>query len=138
MNFRIAAGRGGVYGCRDLFAVYAYYRPLRSSQDHKGYSPPSKFLLKAHVLVCGENYIETGSFRFNQQVSVSERVPTKLPRFGHRVASKKPANASGRYMVKENAHRQGILRQGVAAGQGCVRQIPVRSESVPASGQTAR
>ena len=81
----------------------------------------------AHVLVCGENYIETGSFRFNQQFTVGERVPAKLPRLGDRVAWKKPGNAAGGYMVKENEHRQGILRQVQAAGQGCARQIPVLS-----------
>ena len=60
-------------------------------------------------------------------ITVAERVPTKLPCLGDRVAWKKPGDADGGYMVKENEHRQGILRQLQAAGQGCARQIPVLS-----------
>jgi hypothetical protein len=60
-------------------------------------------------------------------VTVGESVPTKLPRLGDRVASKKPATPLGGYMVKENENRQEILRQVQAAGQGCARQIAVRS-----------
>ena len=104
VHFRVTARRGRVYhGCNPL-DVEPHNRPLGCAQHHKGYSATCKVLLKAHVLVCGKQHIETRLFRFSQQVAVGERVPPSVFRLGDGVTLKKRGNAARRDVVKENEH----------------------------------
>lgn len=126
-HFSIAAGRDSVDRCRNLVEVQSHNRPLGSAQHDERYSAACKVLLVAHVLIGGQEYVEPGPIRFGQQIAVGQRISSSLFRFCDRVARKKPGNALGRYVVKENAHRRENRRQGQGqAHPGCGRQIQVR------------
>ena len=104
VHFRVAARRGRVYrGCNPL-DVEPHNRPLGCAQRYQGYSATCKVLLKAHVLVCGEQHVETRFLRLPQQVAVGERVSPSVSRLGDGVTLKKPGNAAKRDVVKENEH----------------------------------
>jgi len=87
-------------------------RPLRSTQDNKGYAPASKVLLVTHILVACQKNIETAALGHGQQITIGERIPSPVFGLRHNVANEKPSNAARRYMVKQNEHlRQHVQRE---------------------------
>jgi len=121
----IAARCSGVYRCCNSSDVQSNNRPLRSAQHHKSNSAASEILLVAHAFVSGKKHVETRAFRLDQQVAIGQRIPSSVFGLCDSVAGKEPGNAARRYMVKENEHPQGNLRQEQGPDQGCGRQIQV-------------
>ena len=75
-NFQIAAGFGGIDRFDDEVNVGLEARPLLATQNHDRDFSGREILLIAHVLVGGQEHVETGRFRGQQQLL--EGVPTLL------------------------------------------------------------
>jgi hypothetical protein len=58
--------------------VRAQLRPLLTSENHDGDFPTCEVLLMAHVLVCGQQDIESALFRRRQQIDIAQRIPSLL------------------------------------------------------------
>ena len=55
--------------------------------------------------------------------AVGQRIPSSIFGLSDGVAGKKPSDAAGRYVIKQNEHPRGTLWR--EPDQGCARQIQV-------------
>lgn len=77
-DFQVAAGLGGINRFDDSMNVGPEAGPLLPAQNHDGDFAAGKILLVAHVFVGGQQHIEAGGFRGQQQFAVLERVSALL------------------------------------------------------------
>src|ERR1700678_2069666 len=78
--------------------------PLLQTKDHHRNSPPRKVLLIAHVLVGGQQDIESFRLSSRQQLTILELFPALLRRGAHFMIGKIGANRDRSGLIEQNAH----------------------------------
>jgi hypothetical protein len=78
---------------------------LRISKHHNRNSAALQILLRRHVFVGGQQYLESGLLGGLQQFAVNQPVPPGILRLGDGVAFKKRDQRRRRAVIKENEHR---------------------------------
>jgi len=119
-NFSIAAGGRGIHGGSNPVKIQADTCPFRRTRQHHKSNPSScKILLVSYPLVCGEQDINRRLLGGIQQCAVRQPVPALRIGGDDGMAGQCPGNASGRPMIKENAHQQvSSQRQPKPSGSG--------------------
>ena len=118
-NFSIAAGGRGIHGGSNPVKIQADTCPFRRTRQHHKSNPSScKILLVSYPLVCGEQDINRRLLGGIQQCTVRQPVPALRIGGDDGMAGECPGNASGRPMIKENAHQQVSQRQPKPSGSG--------------------
>ena len=138
VHFGVAARSGRVHRSNDPFNVLAQDRPLRISENDDGNFPAHQILLIPDVFVGGHKQSEAGRLGGIEQSAVCEPLPSTLNRFDDHMTFQCVSQRGWRAVVKQDKHLplMSCRAAGLAMGRGFARQIPVRSQSVPASGGT--
>jgi hypothetical protein len=101
LHFNVAAGLGRV-DCRgNSRGLQSNQRPLRSAENDDRYAEARKVLLIPNILIAGNKDIETGPFRFSEQVAVGQRFPPSFSCPRNDVTRQESGNTARRYVVKK-------------------------------------
>lgn len=108
----IAAWRGGINRLCHTFHCSFDARPTGGRQHHNGDRATREVLLISEILVGCDQNGKTAFFRFVQQLTVFQMIPTQLKGRRHVMGGKVLAKRNGSPLVEEHAHLRRFERAG--------------------------